>query len=384
MSKPKRKNSSKEPNNKIIINIDTKSKTRKRRKTKSKGKKLTNHQNATYNPNGISYYSGGSIPLSSANIPESTSQSVIPSRTNKAEYNMKSIVNPPLQITNGDDDSKPKTSNQVVIAPTANPEPTPAKKKGTPIKKVKTPAANNTRKSREAPIITGITYIDELKVPGLRAFFRARGVKDIKNNDSKNTMIRKAMKHFDNQLEGLRQEENKPKNSDPVVTEVDDATNNDNGDNNVNDYQDGNAKSSTHTDNFEDANKSYYSSYSPFSPPYKPRPDDPEDLNYEYNDDINTVASDELMISPKPKQKPKGVDSALTKLKNFVKNANHTLYSDTGFYLSPNIDEEHKTPLMSRLSGRPKIFPGNNHVESFSGNDANNLNAAFEEADNET
>jgi hypothetical protein len=117
----------KKENGKIIINIknsNSADESKKKRNSKSKKKhskrmsKGSMYQNPVYNPTATPFYSGGggSIPMSSAKIPDTQTNSTgIPTRTNKPEYSTTSIVNPPA--------ATPAKTQQLTL--TNAPEPVP-------------------------------------------------------------------------------------------------------------------------------------------------------------------------------------------------------------------------------------------------------------------
>lgn len=173
-------------NNIKINNVGTsrkKKRTNKRTKT-TKSTQQQPYKNAPYNPQGISYYTGGgSIPLSSAHSnsllrlgqqsptgisqPTTTSTNTQlvtrPAITNKAEYNTTSLINPKpptatqLAITNGDDDDN--TTNKT--------------KTTTRIKRIKTG-----------------TKLDQIKKDGLYEQYKAMGIK-VTKRDTVNDLNRK-------------------------------------------------------------------------------------------------------------------------------------------------------------------------------------------------
>lgn len=187
--------------NNIKINTGTGGKNRKAKKQTNKHKKkLTAYQNPAYNPQGISYYSGGggSIPLSSAGITQSVAtpqikgQSV--TKTNKAEYDLQPYTKPTtsnqpaqLLLTNG-------PTNDAVVASSATTK--PPKIKATRIKTIKTG-----------------TNLDHIKKQGLYEQYKKLGV-PVRKNDTKNELNRKY------QLFLSQQNKQKSPNTGPRVDEV--------------------------------------------------------------------------------------------------------------------------------------------------------------------
>lgn len=184
--------------NNIKINTVGTSKRKKRTNKRTKTTKSTQqpYKNAPYNPQGISYYSGGgSIPLSSAGISQPTNTSTNtqlvtrPAITNKAEYNTTSLINPKpptatqLAITNGDDDT---TTNKT--------------KTTTRIKRIKTG-----------------TKLDQIKKDGLYEQYKAMGIK-VRKRDTINDLNRKY-----HEFMTAQNNKNEPKVEEPV-SDADDET----------------------------------------------------------------------------------------------------------------------------------------------------------------
>ena len=188
----------KKDNDKIVINIHTTEKKKKKRRTRKTTKKK--YVNPVYNPMATSYYTGGivqggsSIPLSSANIPKESS--II--KTNKAEYNTNSIINP-VQV--------PQIENVENIITEHKPK-EESIKKISPIKKYKS-----------------YTKFDKVTKPQLIKRLKQLGIK-ASMKDTKEILIKKALEAGEALI-------NKPE-SKPIIEEVND-TNNDKIDDKSND-----------------------------------------------------------------------------------------------------------------------------------------------------
>lgn len=272
---------------KIIININNgmskkKSKSKKKATSKKKRHVQVPYRNPEYNPYGTSFYTGGSIPITSANIKDNMAPTIQPSmqitRTNKAEYNTQSIVNP--QITNGETVVE---ENQIAIIKSPS---TKEKKQKTPVKSI--------RLTRSKRIKTGNEIFDGMTKSQIYNEMKKRKVPNVKQYDTINNMIKKYAEFVQQSVQQTPHSNNEPIVEEPqdnndginlndvIIEEIHNPTIQD--EKEVDDYRDPNVATTIDFNEAQQPNESILNGFAKVKrKPTKKEPnDDIEDEGYAY------------------------------------------------------------------------------------------------------